>query len=57
MKEPKAIFKIQQKMLLKNMITEMKYSTGRLGGEKFKNSLRKQRKRDTEHRSDSWRTS
>lgn len=31
MKEPKAIFKIQQKMLLKNTITEMKYSTGRLG--------------------------
>lgn len=35
MKEPKAIFKIQQKMLLKNMITEMKYSTGRLGGKKI----------------------
>lgn len=32
MKEHKAIKKIQQKMLVKNTIAEMKYSTGRLGG-------------------------
>lgn len=36
MKEHKAIKKIQQKMLVKNTIAEMKYSTGRLGGKNSK---------------------
>ena len=45
MKEHKAIKKIQQKMLVKNTIAEMKYSTGRLGG---KNSTTPRESREKE---------